>query len=150
MKKYTNLLLVLFLSSICFGSCSDDDDKTNYAKDIEGTYVGTTTVNEQSIPNVEIKITRKSTNKVTLSMNQDLGVFVADIEFESDVLYAAYTYAITSTVLVNIPASDVIPDDIEMIATVVGRFTNDGDLQLVIDVQIPGNPMRVLYEGNKE
>ncbi len=82
MNKIVNkfcLLMAISLIVTAFTSCNDDDDKvTDYAQKIVGTYNGSMNVSavgqNQTIPDVDIVITRTAENQATLSFNETISI----------------------------------------------------------------------------
>ena len=169
MKLSKNLLiLIIALFSFSLAGCKDDED-TNYAKDIEGTYKGDLNLGGQ-LPvgtNVEIKIERKDNSHVTLTLNENLtnlpplfeggGAIeqlpldvscVCIVTYSVDPSYLGTTgYYIGGETMVTLP----IPGLSSPVETSVGGIiTSEYDATINIVVDIMGTPLTVIFEGDKQ
>ena len=161
------LILIIALLSLSVAGCKDDEE-TNYAKDIEGTYKGDFKLGGQ-LPvgeNVEIKIERKDNSTVTLSLDEiltnvpfgeggTLPQLPLNVSCECTVLYsvdpsASTTitgYAIGGTTKVDLP----IPGITEPVETTIGGFiTEEYNATITIVVNLMGSPVSVVFTGEKE
>lgn len=153
MNKYLKLFFILFVSSLSLGftSCDDDDDP-DYAKEIAGTYKGTISALESEIPNAEIKIARKSENRVTISMNQDLGVAVVDVTAESDVLFSDKTYSVAGTATYEWTEGAEVTLPVEIKGTIDKDYNATINIVLGKGIELEGFPFPITakFEGKKQ
>ena len=143
MNKYLNLFFILFVSSLTLGftSCSDDDEDPDYAKEIVGNYKGTIEVPEMGpIPDAQISISPNGVNKVKLTMNQDLGITVVDVEVESTVTVSNNLFRVSGSTVYELGG-------VPLPVTVSG--TIDGNMKANIDISITGM-FTVTFEGSRQ
>ena len=131
MKRIFKNFMALSLGlALVAAGCSKDED---YAKDIEGTYVGTLTSPAVGINilNVPIIVTRTGQNNVTLNLSQNIVGLNIDATCNSTVEKNGDTYKVsgttTVTVIPNVPTATV---EVE----ISGSITK-GTAQLEIVVQ---------------
>jgi len=145
MNKKFQFLFMMFFTALCLGftACSDDDDDdTDYAQEIAGTYVGTVTIPGMGdpIPNVTIVFDRNSQNKITMKMNQTLPVLgEIEIESQSNVTYKDNKYYVSGTA-----THEEIPVKID------GSVDKEKNIDITIGVAVSDPPMEVIYKGKRQ
>jgi hypothetical protein len=154
-----NKFFLLMLASalfIGFTSCGDDDDDSDYAKEIAGTYKGDLTIeNMGTIPDVIITVTRNSNSKVTLTLDtqnlpilSDLGFGVA--ECPSDVTFKNGIYSITGKTTWMAMATIPIPIEVTN-STINSTGQADININVVVDVEgLQSGTFNIAFTGNKE
>jgi hypothetical protein len=146
--KIKLFVILLTLMSIGVSSCNDDEKaKTDYAKEIAGTYKGNITLAGDPVAtDVQIDVVYKSENKVSLKMNQTIPVINLPINIESpsDVTYTNNVYNISTSASIEIGMPIPIP------VTVAGTIDKTGTATFNIGVAIPDAPVNAVYTGTKQ
>jgi hypothetical protein len=135
-------LFVILLTFMSIGISSCNDDETDYAKEIVGTYKGDITMEGSEDPiltEVQIDVVYKSENKVSLKMNQTIPVINLPINIESpsDVTYTNNVYNISTSALIEMGT-----------VTVTGTIDKTGEAKF--DIAIPAASVNVVYNGTKQ
>jgi hypothetical protein len=175
MTNQIKFFFILFVSGLCLGftACGDDDD-TNYAEAIAGTYEGTLDIAALgvTIPNVELKLTRQSDKIVQISIDQEVmpGLEIKIETPSKKITLSKDVYSISATTSYNLQAGVSLPmapptpgtgtiivkysSPIALSITVNGTITSKGKANLDINVSAGGGyppfPFDVNYEGQKK
>lgn len=158
-SKKSKLFLMLFVSLlvVSFTGCKDDDEETNYAAEIAGTYSGSVALDGNVIAtDAEITMTRKSDQKITLSMNQTIYGIVVEIECESTVAYANNVYSIAGATTKNLTIAEgvAVPTDITVSGTI--NKSKQASLNIIVGETLKeampelGFPLTVVFTGTKQ
>ena len=155
MMKVVSKLLIVLMFVVPFVGCSDDDDKekaeVDFAKEIEGSYSGALTISplaEEPIPDVVIVVEHKSTNIVTLKLNQVLIPEVAEVDIQGNVNVSKDNdnYKVNGT----ISSFELNGETVESNVSVSGTIDKDGKASLTIGLSIEEmGPLAVTFAGEK-
>ncbi|MDR2038968.1 MAG: calycin-like domain-containing protein [Bacteroidales bacterium] len=133
-------------------SCKDDDDDdTDYAQIIEGTYKGTLKLNGNTLPSkVKIKVEHDNVNKVilrmdptTLPISAEVSVNIPEIVCVSTVSSKDEKYYTTGSTTVTLEAMP----GVEIPVSVSGTFDKNNNVEILIGLTISGSPVNVAFTG---
>jgi uncharacterized spore protein YtfJ len=147
--KYGLFSLMVWVSALCAGftACSDDDDR---AQAIAGTYKGKIVMAGVPIVNeAQIVITRDGNRLVTLKMQETVLGIDVNIACQSVVLYKNQQYAVSGGTTFNMAMGEA-GASVPVPVTVDGTIDQGGETSIDITVEIPGAPVTVVFEGQKQ
>ncbi|MDR1342444.1 MAG: calycin-like domain-containing protein [Prevotellaceae bacterium] len=153
----TAMILSLGLAVAATG-CNDDEKKAeNYAKDIEGTYVGSISMGGYPVvPSDTIKVAAKGENTATLSMNTtipnlpEVGNLTLDVSCDATITKEGSEYKVSGSTSIAVAVLGGTP----LPVSINGTFTAAGVATLTSTVTMMNAdgepaPVETVFSGTK-